>query len=329
MSAESRASAGRPPVAHRPSPPRTEVAAAVLTRADGSFLLGERPAGKPYAGYWEFPGGKIERGEPALAALARELREELGIEIERAYPWLTRDHDYEHAAVRLRFYRVVRWRGEVRGRENQRFSWQPPDAVRVGPLLPANAPVLRALALPPLYGISSATGLGRDQFLLRLERALAAGLRLVQVREKTMERALLCALAQDVVRIARRYGARVLVNDDEALARTAGADGVHLTAASLERAARRPPFELVGASCHDAAELARAAALGADFAVLGPVRPTPSHPASAPLGWERFAALIRDYPLPVYALGGMQPRDLESAWEAGAHGVAMMRAAWG
>ena len=103
----------------------------MIQRPDGCFLLGQRPAGKVYAGYWEFPGGKVEAGEAPLPALARELREELGIEVETAYPWLTRDYDYAHAAVRLRFFRVVRWSGSLHGRERQRFVWQSPDAITV------------------------------------------------------------------------------------------------------------------------------------------------------------------------------------------------------
>jgi 8-oxo-dGTP diphosphatase len=307
---------------------RIEVAAAVIQRADGCFLLGQRPAGKPYAGYWEFPGGKIERGEAPLVALARELREELEIGVEQAYPWLTRDHDYEHAAVRLRFYRVTRWSGALHGREGQRFAWQAPGALSVGPMLPANAPILRALALPPVYAISNASELGCEEFLRRLERALAAGLRLVQVREKRMPRAALGHFAAQVVARARPHGARVLVNEDVELACAAGAHGVHLTAAQLARLAARPPLELVGASCHDTAELDRAQRLGADFAVLGPVLPTASHPGAPAIGWERVAGWLENCALPVYALGGLALSDLETAWRCGAHGIAMMRAAW-
>jgi 8-oxo-dGTP diphosphatase len=103
---------------------------------------------------------------------------------------------------------------------------------------------------------------------------------------------------------------------------------VHLTSAQLEEIRVRPEFALVGASCHDAGELAQAQALGADFVVLGPVLPTPTHPGAAGLGWSRFAALLKDCPLPVYALGGLQPAELEAAWRHGAHGISMMRGAW-
>ena len=142
---------------HQSHPARIEVAAAVVQREDGAFLLAQRPAGKVYAGYWEFPGGKVEAGETVEHALARELHEELAIDVERSYPWLTRDYDYEHARVRLRFRRVTRWSGELHGREDQRFSWERIESVGVSPLLPANGPILRALALPTFYGISNAT----------------------------------------------------------------------------------------------------------------------------------------------------------------------------
>jgi 8-oxo-dGTP diphosphatase len=206
--------------------------------------------------------------------------------------------------------------------------WQAPDAISVDPLLPANAPILRALRLPPVYAITRAAELGPAELLRRLEQALAGGLRLLQVREKELGEKELRDLAARVIERARAHGARVLVNGNLKLARELGADGVHLTSAQLKETRLRPDLALVGASCHDADELARAQALGADFVVLGPVAPTPTHPGAAGLGWARFAALLKDCPLPVYALGGLGPADLETAWRHGAHGVSMMRAAW-
>jgi 8-oxo-dGTP diphosphatase len=137
------------------------------------------------------------------------------------------------------------------------------------------------------------------------------------------------ALATRAMVAARRFGARVLVNGDIEVAHRSGADGIHLTSAQLVALAHRPEgFDLVGASCHDASELERARRVAADFVVLGPVQPTETHPGSETLGWSRVSALIRDYPVPVYALGGMRTSDLETAWHAGAHGISMMRGAW-
>jgi 8-oxo-dGTP diphosphatase len=303
-----------------------DVAVAVLIRSDGRALLARRPAGKVYAGYWEFPGGKVEPGEPVEDALAREIREELGVAIERAHPWITRVFVYPHATVRLHFHRVVAWRGDPRALEHEAIAWQRPEATDVAPMLPANGPVMRALSLPDEYAITRVADMGEAAFFPRLEARLKGGLRLVQLREKNLSREALKALAVRVLALARAEGARVLVNSDIELAREIGADGVHLTSAQL--GGERPDLPWCGASCHSAEELRRAEALGADFAVLGPVRATPSHPGNVPLGWERFREIVAGAAIPVYALGGMRARDLEEAKSRGAHGLAMVRGAW-
>jgi 8-oxo-dGTP diphosphatase len=308
------------------APPRVvDVAAAVILRRDGRFLLAQRPPGKVYAGYWEFPGGKAEAGEPLAAALVRELHEELGIEVERAYPWIVDEYVYPHAHVRLHFFRVLDWRGEPHPREMQELWWAALGDLGVAPLLPANGPVLRALALPSTLAITNASELGIIGALDLVERALARGVGLVMVREKQMAAAQRLAFAAEVVAKCRRAGARVVVNTDAEGALASGADGLHLPSVSLMTAAARPAFALCGASCHDQQELRRAAELDLDYAVLGPVLPTPSHPQAAGLGWDAFGAMIRSYRLPVYALGGMRQDHLEQAWKAGAHGIALMR----
>lgn len=305
-----------------------EVAAAVLLRADGSFLLAQRPARTVCAGYWEFPGGKIEAGETPLDALARELREELDIEVVRAHPWLVRTWTYPHATVRLHFFRVTDWRGEPRGVEGQALAWQRAQAPDVAPMLPANAPVLRALALPTEYAISNAGQVGVETFLRALERRLHAGLRLLQLREPLLAPEARAALAAEAVQRAHRVGARVLINGDAALAARCGADGVHLSARALAPLRARPPFALVGASAHDVDELRRIEALALDFAVVGAVRATPTHPGAAGIGWHGLSALITEAQVPVYAIGGLHADDLARAWACGAHGIAMIRGAW-
>ena len=293
-----------------------EVSAAVLLRADGSFLLAQRPAGKVYAGYWEFPGGKSEPGEAPEQALARELREELGIDIERAYPWITRVFAYPHGTVRLRFYRILGWRGEPHPREDQAIAWQSPGAPMAAPMLPANAPVLASLALPGEYAITAAARYGVAPMLERLERRLRDGLRLLQIREHDLgdaERRLFTAQA---LGLAHRYGCKVFTKSA-----FPGADGIHFTAAELMRLSQRPEG-MLAASCHTLAELERAMQLELDFAVLGPVRD------KAAIGWPRFAQLAAGSSIPVYAIGGLTPADREDAWRAGAHGLAMIRGAW-
>ncbi|QBE62924.1 NUDIX domain-containing protein [Pseudoduganella lutea] len=123
------------------APKPIDVAVGILMKPNGDVLLGQRPPGKPYAGYWEFPGGKVDPGETILEALKREFMEELGIEVLEADEWCGVEHVYEHAHVRLHFFVSRHWRGEPQSLEGQAFAWQ--GEVGVEPLLPATIPLLQ------------------------------------------------------------------------------------------------------------------------------------------------------------------------------------------
>lgn len=312
----------------QPSSKVTHAAVGVIQRADGFVLLGERPVGKPWAGYWEFPGGKIEAYETPEQALKRELHEELGISVSVTTPWLTREYAYPEKTVKLHFFRVRHWQGEPHGREGQRLSWQNTAQVNVSPLLPANQTMMQALNLPALYAITNAAELGELGFLSKLEHALQHGLKLIQIREKAMLPDELIRFSQEVIRLAHDYGAKVLLNGDVERAKQLGADGVHFPSHLLCNLDEKPAGLLCAASCHNTAELVQAAKLDLDFVVLSPVKATKSHLEAIPLGWEVFGQRIQNYPLPVYALGGMAKQDLQTAWQYGAHGLAMQRGAW-
>jgi len=304
----------------------TEVAAAVIERP-GEILLAQRPAGKPYPGYWEFPGGKIEPGEDALRALTRELKEELDITVTAATPWITRVYAYTHATVRLHFFRVTAWDGEPKPLEDQAIAWQSVASPGVSPMLPANAPVLKALRLPPILAVSNVLEMGGERWMEAAQLAVFEDVKLIQLREKHLNRLRFQHLLERLMTRATPAGAKVVVNSDCGV--WPQSDGSHLTSAALMMATGRPAGELVGASCHNGEELAKAAALGVDYAVLGPVQETASHPGAALLGWAGFAALSRGCPIPVYAIGGLARADLAIAKQHGGQGVALMRAALG
>lgn len=318
----------------------TEAAVGIIQRDNGLVLLGERPVGKPWAGYWEFPGGKVEPNETPAQALKRELQEELGITVTRYYPWLTRSYDYEAKydafgalespakTVKLHFFIVVAWQGEASGLENQALSWQNPAEITVGPMLPANAPILTALTLPPIYAITNLSELGEDLFFAHLKLALNNGLMMIQVREKQLSTKDLMLFAAHVIEIAAPYQVKVFINTDLNLARTLNATGVHLNSQQLMQLQIKPEGLLCGASCHNPQELAQAARLGLDYVMLSPVQATLSHEDAEPLGWDTFADLITGYSLPVFALGGLQVNDLHTARLHGAHGIAMQRRVW-
>jgi 8-oxo-dGTP diphosphatase len=318
----------------------TEAAVGVIQAPDGLVLLGQRPAGKPWSGYWEFPGGKIEAGESPAHALVRELQEELGITPTQYYPWLTRTYDYEAKynskgelesrakTVKLHFFIITEWTGEPAGLEQQALSWQNPERVNVGPMLPANAPILSALCLPSVYAITNLHELGEEVFFDRLRVALSRGLKMIQIREKQLYSEQLMHFSRKVIAEATLHSAKVFINSNLALAQELGAAGVHFASAQLMTLQAKPQGLLCGASCHNQSELIQAAKLGLDYVMLSPVQPTMSHPEAHALGWECFAQLITDYSLPVFALGGMQLQDLHHARTKGAHGIALQRAVW-
>lgn len=310
----------------------TRVSAGVIFRAeDASYLLAQRPPGKAYAGYWEFPGGKVEPGESFAQALVRELQEELGITVTAMTPWITRHFVYPHARVEIRFFRVTAWTGDLHPLEHSDTTWLDPrlmaggsllDQMPVSPVLPANTPILRALALPPVYAVTNAGVAGVAAELARIQRAKPL---LVQVREKSMPERERHAFVGEVLERVHAYGGQVILNGGVEEALALGVDGVQLTASALLACVARPDMPLVFASCHTPEELLKASSLGLDAVVLGSVQATPTHPEQLPIGWQAFANLIEGYALPVYAIGGMRPDDVATAQAAGAQGIAMMR----
>ena len=297
---------------------------------DRHVFLTQRPPGSHLAGKWEFPGGKVTQGESPYAALVRELDEEIGIVVHEAAPFMALRHRYPDKVILLDVWQVKRFSGSPHGREGQQASWQQITALRPSVLPAADRLVLRRLQLPRLYAISAISRYGAASWLRRLDQALAAGLSMLQLREPGMAHPEFSEIAETVIARCHAQGAMVLVNGTTELAIALGADGVHLSSARLLDAQIRPLPEdfLVGASCHNAAELFQAAAIDSDFVVLGPVEATASHPNATPLGWADFSTLCRLTPIPVYALGGMRPHQLSRAQRAGSHGLAMIRGFW-
>ena len=324
---------------------RIHVVAGVIRDARGRILLARRTEGRDLAGLWEFPGGKVEPGEPPEAALVRELREELGIEARVGEALIRVPQQYPDKRLVLDV-REVEFRGAPKGLDGQALAWVPPARLASYPMPPADRPVVAALLQPDRYLITPVPG-DDTAWLAALARALESGVRRVQLRAPGIEPKRWARLAEQAVRLCIDAAAEVLVNGDAGLADRLGV-GLHLRSSQLQDvvgaalgrdAPRRQEHRgkgplvqerrLLAASCHTVEDLRRAERLGCDFVVLGPVKPTASHPGAPGIGWDAFATMREQASLPIYAIGGLGIEDVAIARTHGAQGVAAIRGLWG
>lgn len=307
------------------------VAVAAIRNGRGEYLITRRPDHVHQGGLWEFPGGKFEPGEDLQGALRRELREELGIDVRGFRPLIRIDHDYGDRQVSLRVCLVDAFAGEPHGREGQPLRWVTAQALSEFDFPAANRPIVTALQLPDRCLITPDPSDETAAFLERLEMRLRAGdIRLLQLRAPSLSQERLLRLAEKVMPLARFMDVRVMVNGDPEVALAAGAHGVHLNGRRLSRreGGATPEGLMLSASVHDAHELSLARRAGVDFAFVSPVLPTPSHPGAKVLGWDGFAALADSAGVPVYALGGVGPGDVEQAQARGGQGISAIRGLW-
>lgn len=309
---------------------RIHVAAAVIRGVDGQILLARRPADKHQGGLWEFPGGKVESDETVLAALARELEEELGIHPTAARPLIQVRHDYPDKQVLLDVWEVSAFSGEPHGAEGQPLAWVSPRQLGDYEFPAANRPIVAAARLPERYLITP-DGLSGPELLRGIQAALKSGIRLLQLRAPALPAAQYRSIAADALGLCAGRAQLMLKGPLEWLGDFPTA-GWHLTAQQLRElsAAGRPiaPQRWLAASCHSAQELALATQMGVDFVTLSPVQTTQTHPDAQPLGWAQVAELLQGFNQPAYLLGGVTPADVERAWQVGAQGVAGIRAFW-
>ncbi|MEN4904499.1 Nudix family hydrolase [Luteimonas sp. TWI1437] len=306
-----------------------EVVAGIITDKRGRILLSRRTPGRDMPGLWEFPGGKCEPGETPEAALARELDEELGIQVVVGAPLMVVPQRYPSKRLRLDVRHVAQWHGSPKGREGQALTWVAPDKLGRYSMPPADLPVVAALQAPDRYLVTPPPGDDDAAWLRSLDDALRSGIGRVQLRLPGIAPDRQASLLAEAAARCRRRGAELLFNGAPALAQAAGV-GLHLKAAALREHAQRPLAAglPLAASCHDADDLAHAARLACDFVVLGPVSETASHPGQPGIGWPAFASLREHSALPIYAIGGMTPSDIETARRHGAQGIAAIRSLW-
>lgn len=313
--------------------PVVHVAVGVVRGADGRVLIARRPEHAHQGGLLEFPGGKVEPSESVQQALCRELKEETGINVRPGTmnPLIVIRHDYGDKVVLLDVWQVTGALGEPVGREGQPVFW-----LRPGDLVPAdfpvaNYPIIAAIRLPAELAITGGAGdlvATIEKYRRALERCSPE---LVVARFPSLSFEDYRQVVAAMVDVSDRGSPPgLLVHDYPELVTELPVAGVHLSWRRAALLSSRPVGEgyWFGVSCHDARELAHAAAIGADYATLGPVLPTPSHPGAQGIGWETFAALVDNAALPVYALGGITPGARARAQAAGGQGIAGISYWW-
>jgi 8-oxo-dGTP diphosphatase len=304
-----------------------EVAVGVIVSANREVLIARRPDHVHQGGLFEFPGGKLEPSETSLEALRRELREELGIRVTGAAPLITLRHDYSDRRVLLHVFRVDRYEGEPLGRQGQPISWVPREELAGLAFPEANRPIVTAARLPDRYAILDAPTDDAGVLMDRLCKYADRGIDFVRLRASRLGPDQYLSMARQAAGFCAASGITLLINGPPERVAEIGAGGLHLRSDELMKLRVRPLDRKywLAASCHDGMQLKQAAIMGVDFAVLGPVAATATHPEAAPMGWDAFAGLLETAKLPVYALGGLDYSHLAMAKQRGAQGVAAIR----
>ena len=307
---------------------RIHVAVGVIVGLDGRILLSRRLADAHQGGKWEFPGGKVESGESVVAALRRELHEELGIVPEEVRPLIQIPWRYPEFDVFLDVWKVDRFSGEPSGREGQELAWCRPEQLSERDFPAANKAIITAVGLPEMIVITPENAHRETDFERQLVRLALSGHR-IHLRLPGLASQDYSALLHD---LGRRYPALmaklVLTSTVEEVSRV-GAAGLHLSAQRMKAQKGPLPEDIeISVSCHSPEELHLAANIGAHYAFLSPVQATKTHPEASPLGWQCFADWVKNSVVPVYALGGMDPSCLSDAWKYGGQGIAAIRSLW-
>ena len=304
-----------------------KVAVGVILNNYGDVLISQRAESADQGGLWEFPGGKLEADENTCQALKRELFEELGLKINSTQPLIKINHQYPNIDVSLDVLTVKSYEGEAVGLEGQPIKWVPIEELTSYTFPEANAAIVSALQLPTCYPIVDGSMGTAEQMLEQLECLIDRGFSVIQFRGKDMPKTVFKELAKRAVKLSNAKNIRLYLNCSLQTAVELGATGVHVSskqAAELDKPDGKNTIS-IAVSCHSKEDFVNAVKIGANFAVLSPVKKTKSHPNDIPLGWTCFREIVEGVSLPVYALGGVSEADIDISKKHGGQGVSGIR----
>ncbi|MCK5899051.1 MAG: Nudix family hydrolase [Methylococcales bacterium] len=296
----------------------------IIKNSEGQILISKRAGQVHLSGFWEFSGGKIQPDESALAALKRELSEEVGIKVIKATPLIKIKHDYAELSVLLDVYMIDDFSGVAIGNEDQQIKWIEIKLLNNYSFPAANKAIINAIKLPSEYAILDDAC--KTTLLARLKIILNKNVKLIQFRLKNLSAKDVNLFLLEAMPLCQQYQAKILINSQVNNTKEFNQNGLHLTSSDLMILQTRPSNKgWIAASCHTLEQLKHAEKLGLDFAVLAPILPTLTHPDAKPLGWEKMEKSIQQINIPVFALGGVKQKDKKMAQELGAQGIAGIR----
>lgn len=302
----------------------------ILSSDRQQVLIARRPDDVHQGGRWEFPGGKRRDGESAENALARELKEEINIEVVTSRRIKRFNYDYPDSKLTIDARVIEEWSGNIKGGEKREMKWIEVSELGNVDFPSANREIIRALQLPEIYFITPDLDHYDHTFIDRIENLLKKDVQLLRFRSTNLAGKKRYDYAKKVLKSCKKHGCRFIYDGSPEDVEELGADGLHMNSRWLFKTGERPLNRdlYVAASCHNDAEICKASAIDADFCVLAPVKYTTSHKDSRPLGWKGFTRLAKLSDIPVYALGGMRTEDLPEARLHQAHGLAMISGLW-
>ncbi len=293
----------------------------VLRNKNQEILIAKRKKEQFMGSFWELPGGKIEADESKKQTVIRELKEELGIQVNQLILHQTMMHKYEDRIVQLSIYNINEYQNTPLSAEAQAISWVNIDDLHNYKLLPTMKAFIDSITLPDKYWITPSTDHQSDEWMERFNQKLTQDITLIQLRSKTK---LDNGFIQQIHDKCKQNNIKLLLNTVNKTFDELYCDGWHITTTEMLKLNKKPCAnnKPLGASTHTLTEALKAQAMGADFVVISPVQVTKTHPDTLPLGWDSAKEVVDKLNIPVYFLGGMGLKDLEKTIKLGAQGIA-------
>jgi len=306
------------------------VVVGVIRNNHNEILVSRRKPNTHLENFLEIPGGKVEQGELPFEALKRELNEELAIQVTKASQLIQIPYQYTKFKLLLDVFVVDEYTGTIESNEGQEVLWKSIDILDDAEFPEANFGILRAIKLPELYPITPSYSADENYFDHFENIVNKNDIKIIQLRSHELDQEEFRLLAKRCAEKCKKHSVKLILNRELKSIKDLEFTGIHLTSKKLQALNKRPLGSeyIIGASCHNTAEVEKANMLKLDYIFIGPVEQKSNSQTSDVLSWDGFAELSSKSIMPAYALGGMQPNDIPACVQSGGQGIAAIRSFW-